>query len=230
VNFDSPKLLHDISSTPTGRSFTIRLKGGRIDLLKQSLDAHSRCSSVSEIQIDFRGTDDDFPLTILRYGAGKATIVRESSTAGLFLLNEGMMFSCEDLDNAFKTWKKDPRRVVGFVAVPSENESVKQKHGSQSGHYSVLSDRATFVHSLYLDALSSFTSDSCCDVMLSIQVSLLSKVAPLLMKAAPRYVVDSVEQDDERTCHPKACQGLLSRIGGKPSLPDSDVVILLASD
>ena len=201
-----------------------------MDLLKQSIDAHSRCSSVGEIQIDFRGGDDEFPLTLLRYGAGKATIVRESSTAGVFLLNEGMLFSCEDLDNAFKTWKKDPRRVVGFVGHQSDKESASSLHGSQPRTYSVLSDRATFVHSLYLDALSPFGSGTCCDIQLSIQVSLLSKVAPLLMKASPRYIVESMEHDGDQKCHSKACNGLLSRLGRKPSLPDSDVVILLASD
>ena len=201
-----------------------------MDLLKQSLDAHSRCSSVGEIQIDFRGSEDDFPQTLLRYGAGKATIVRESSTAGVFLLNEGMMFSCEDLDNAFKTWKKDPRRVVGFVGAPSDKNRFTAVKGSQSGLYSVLSDRATFVHSLYLDALSAFSSETCCDLLLSMQVSLISKVAPLLMKATPRYIVESMEQDVDQTRHPKACNALFSRIGGKPNLPDSDVVILLASE
>lgn len=202
-----------------------------MDLLKQSLDAHSRCSSVGEIQIDFRGSEDDFPQILLRYGAGKATVVRQSSTAGVFLLNEGMIFSCEDLDNAFKTWKKDPRRVVGFVGVPADSELVSQVQGSQSGPYSVLSDRAIFVHSLFLDALSPFTSGTCCDELLSIQVSLLSRVAPLLMKATPRYIVESKEHEDgDQTCHPKSCDGFFSRIGGKPSLPRSDVVILLASD
>ncbi len=236
LHSDSPKLINEIQKMPTGTSFTIRLKGRRMDLLKQSLDSHSRCSSVEEIQIDFQGEDDVFPQVLLRYGAGKAAKIGNSSTAGIFLLNEGMTFSCEDLDNAFNTWKKDPRRFVGFFGFQPGNRSFVEQTvlGRTDGPYSILSDRAAFIHNSYLDALSPFSGEACCESLLSVQVSLASKMPPLRMKATPRQILEmsslpSTQLGVDQGFCPEKCSTLVSRIGGLKSLPDSDAAILLGS-
>lgn len=234
---DSPKLMKDIQAMPTGSTFTIRLKGSRMDLMKQSLDSHSLCSSVEEIQIDFQGDDDSFPNVLLRYGAGKATRNLEKSTTGIFLLKEGVTFSCDELDNAFRTWKKDPRRIVGFFGFPSGNTSSNVEswnHGTMVGPYSIVSDRAAFIHSHYLDALAPFSDEPCCENLLSVQVSLASRMPPLLMKTNPRQIVDTTQTQsmhlgsDQDTCYER-CQGHISRISGLHSLPNSDASILLGS-
>ena len=218
---DARKLMKEISKSPTGLGFTIRLKGSRVDLLRQSLDAHAQCSSVDEIQIEFEG-HYRFPQVLYRYGAGKTTGIRPIPTGGLLLLEEGIILSCEELDNTFKTWKRDPRRFVGFFGSSSH---VSKHDGALEldGVYSILSDRAAFVHRRYLDAFSPFGEDSCCDSLLSMRVSLTSKKPPVLMKARPQYT-QTIENQDHLCV--SRCEEYLARFGGLQSLPDSDAVIL----
>jgi hypothetical protein len=236
---DSPRILKAIRREPTGTTFTIRVKGSRVDLLKQSLDAHSRCSSVDEIQIEFDG-NDPFPQVLFQYGAGKATQSGALTTAGVFLLNEGITFSCEDLDNAFGTWKKDPRRFVGFLdfqpSHPSSADAISTV--PPLGTYSVLSDRAAFIHSHYLEVFSPFAKGLCCEDLLSMQVSLASKKPPVLMKADPREIVvpaqpSSLQTDPLSTQHSSCstqCASYLTGFGASLlTLPNGDAAVLLGS-
>jgi hypothetical protein len=55
---DAPRMQEDIRKGSPGKDFTILLKGSRLDLIQQSLDTHSRCSLVREIQVDFDGSEN----------------------------------------------------------------------------------------------------------------------------------------------------------------------------
>jgi hypothetical protein len=81
------------------QEYTVVLRGGRLDLLQQSLDNFARCSSVKEVQLDYLGSDGDIPITLLSHDSRKVVPASESlSTAAVFLLSEGIMVSCSDME------------------------------------------------------------------------------------------------------------------------------------
>lgn len=228
-------LVKSIRKSPTGLSYTIRLKGSRLHLLQQSLDAHSRCSSVEEIQVDYMG-GQVLPNTVYKHGAGKAMAVGSpTTTSGVFLLTEGIIFSCEDLDKAFNTWRRDPRRIVGFFAYNNNASGSSNRIGAVAGsaadaQYSLVSDKAAFVHNQYLSAFESFsTAERCCPVLLSMQVSLTSQLPPVLMKSKPRELVDMSSNTGDSSqfaaCSSQCTQDWL-RLGDLQQLPGSEVAVL----
>jgi hypothetical protein len=116
------------------------------------------------------------------------------------------------LPTAFQTWRTDPSRLVGFFGfrqIGSEKSSrsaANTKLGLEpvptgSGPYSLVSDRAVFVHRLYLDSLPSREDFSCCQVLLSLQVSAASTKSPLVMRANPRELLDSNSMSSLRGGH-----------------------------
>jgi hypothetical protein len=100
---------------------------------------------------------------------------------------------------AFVEWKRDPRRVVGFFGYrtiestdyPNESSGALETElvPSGSGSYSLLSDRAMFIHPRYFDALPMATS--CCHLLLSMQVTAASSQAPIVIRSLPRELLDA---------------------------------------
>ncbi|KAG7356670.1 glycosyl transferase family 64 protein [Nitzschia inconspicua] len=176
--------------------YTIVLRGGRLDLLQQSIDNYARCSSVKEVQIDFEGTSA-IPITLLSHVSRKVVPASESlPTSAVFLLSEGIMVSCTDMERGFQAWRKDPRRLIGFLGYKGSFHDAKSSVELQlvvpgTGSYAFVSDRAMFIHKLYLDSLANSESRSCCDVSLSAQVSMAFEKAPLVVKAK---IADLVER------------------------------------
>lgn len=234
---DARTLVKEIKKTPVGSAFTIRLRGKRVDLLRQSIDVLSQCSSVDEIQVEF-DRSSHFPSVLYRYGGGKTTAAGPLSTVGAFLLEEGIVLSCEELDKGFKTWKRDPGRFVGFLG-PSRSETFNANSPSSRGNagtHLMLSDRAAFVHRRYLDVFSPFAQVSCCDTLLSMQVSLASNKPPIIMKGRPqqtfesqRGLFDFLDGKDENSSCKSRCEGYMARLGGLGDLPDAESAILLGS-
>ena len=102
---------------------------------------------------------------------------------------------------AFESWRSDPIRLVGFFGFHQTNTNEGYStDGNQfgiefvhfgSGPFSMVSDRAVFVHQQYLSALASLKQDSCCQVSLSLQVSIMSSKSPVLVQAHPREMLDT---------------------------------------
>eukprot|EP00934_Nitzschia_sp_Nitz4_P004134 Nitzschia sp. Nitz4//scaffold75_size92586//11191//12303//NITZ4_004840-RA/size92586-processed-gene-0.24-mRNA-1//-1//CDS//3329557660//4124//frame0 len=226
---DAPSLVQSIRNTPTGSTFTIRLQGQRLHLLQQSLDAHSQCSCVEEVQVDFQG-GTSVPASLLQHGARKAAPVGPVSTSGVLLLQEGVTFSCQELAKTFATWKEDSRRVVGFYGYHHAALNEAKDSGALSlptGAYTLVSDRVAFVHTKYLEAFQPFAplAKTACSTLLSLQVSLTSQLAPVLMKNKPRELVDSVslQLNDANL----ACAIDWIRLGETPQeLPGDRAVVL----
>ncbi|KAL3934641.1 MAG: hypothetical protein SGARI_003303, partial [Bacillariaceae sp.] len=73
--------------------YTIVLRGGRLDLLQQSLDSFSRCSSVKQVQVDYQG-GNTLPVTLLKHESHKVVPKTETTpTSAVFLLSEGVIIS-----------------------------------------------------------------------------------------------------------------------------------------
>jgi hypothetical protein len=101
---------------------------------------------------------------------------------------------------AFRIWRSDPSRLVGFF--PFLHSSAGKEDGYKNGpvrlekvqlgtgSYSLVSNRAAFVHRLYLNALSSFDQESCQHVLLSLQVAAISAKPPVAVTAHPRELLD----------------------------------------
>lgn len=100
---------------------------------------------------------------------------------------------------AFKAWKKDPTRLVGFFGYQQTNDNPASFRGSSLSSsdfqpvtsglspYSLVSDRAVFVHTQYISSLPLYNDrSSCCQLLLSLQISAVSGKAPALIKANPR--------------------------------------------
>ena len=78
--------------------YTIVLRGGRLDLLQQSLDSFARCPSVKQVQVDYQG-GTDVPITLLAHESQKVVSKSEAlPTSAVFLLAEGVKMSCPDME------------------------------------------------------------------------------------------------------------------------------------
>jgi hypothetical protein len=108
------------------------------------------------------------------------------------LTNSVVLFSL-----AFQAWKKDSSRLVGFFGYQQTTvDAASLRAGfpvvdfehvaTGSGSYSLVSDRAVFAHKLYISSMPMYNYySSCCQLLLSLQVSAVSGKAPALIKAYP---------------------------------------------
>jgi hypothetical protein len=81
------------------QEYTIVLRGKRLDLLQQSVDYISRCTSVKEVQIDYWEGGNETPMTLLTLDSPKVVSASQTklATSAVFLLSEGIQISCSDL-------------------------------------------------------------------------------------------------------------------------------------
>eukprot|EP00977_Amphora_coffeiformis_P009148 scaffold2072_cov162-Amphora_coffeaeformis.AAC.16 len=198
-----------IAHHPPGSSFTIRLKGSRLGLVRKAVDRYSRCPSVQEIQIDWRGSTAA-PST--SYFSSKKVVPLESKTLkSVLLLDETVTLSCEDIKRGFLEWRKDPTRPVGFFPLLQ-----------YTSKYSLLSDRALFVHKIYLTrTVTSSFHHACQEWVLSAWISAMSEKHPIAMawksSKAMTYSSDPT------------CLSLISNSLNVPNLPSTDTIYVGAS-
>jgi len=209
MNTEVPFLKHKIGYTVPENEFTILLKGNRIDFIHQSIDAHSRCGSVKEIQLDF-GSKPVSARTLAR--DEKVTTAQSITTNAVLLLSQDVLFSCQELDKAFLAWKSDTSRLAGFFgyqqilgsntylrAAVTDWEYAAVQTGS--GTYSVVSDRAVFANALYIESIPTYDyRSSSCPLLLSLQVSTISEKAPLIIKANPRMLSSNALEVEDNEC------------------------------
>lgn len=183
---EAKAVIKEIQRSRPGTTFTVLVKGGRIDLLKRTVDAYSRCSIVNEIQIDYTGGTNSFPQVLNRYGAGKVAKLGALTTSAVLLVNEGETFSCGDLQHSFEVWKKDPRRLLAFLGGGHNNwDSTRDMNASIRRHSSAL-----LIHRRYTTLPASLKPPKECEeALFPAQVAAISKRAPLLYKAEVRSVL-----------------------------------------
>ena len=234
----APVLQQRMRQDETGEKFTIILKGGRLDFLQQSIDAHSVCESVKEVQIDY--SSKAIPEIILSRGPNVFRL-GEITTSGVLLLSEDVIFSCDEIETAFQAWKKDTSRLVGFFGFRQKRlDGTAFRFRSASidfepvpsglGSYSLVSDRAVFVHNLYLSSIPKQShDDNCCHLLLSSQVSAVSSKAPIVIKANPRELMNTdsrngflVGTDPERSECNRECMPHWLRV----NLADQKVTVI----
>mmetsp|Transcript_15610 Transcript_15610/g.23111 ORF Transcript_15610/g.23111 Transcript_15610/m.23111 type:complete len:544 (-) Transcript_15610:259-1890(-) len=213
-----------------GEAYSVQLlaKSGRVDLIRNSLDAHSACSSIRSIQVHWdesaMGTAL-VPNAISNHPSGKVEVligasidaddteVSVSSSAGkkrvgggdpnaVLLLSDDLVFTCDELDRAFKVWTHNPDRMVGFfpyqhkeaetmsfASMGSSNDNwVLEEVQRGRGEYTILSDRAAFVHKDYITShLSAVrTGFGPCDTFgLSLGITSTSFKPPIAVLADP---------------------------------------------
>jgi hypothetical protein len=137
------------------------------------------------------------------------------ATDAVFLLQEGIILSCPELEKGFRTWKIDPSRLVGFFGYRGMNT-----HGlsggvipveSGTGSYAYVADRAVFTHRAYLETLPLHetavderegSGGGCCDdVSLSLKVSLAMGTSPVVLKAKPIDLLEGSGKHRTSTLH-----------------------------
>lgn len=183
---------------------TLRLSGGRIHLLHQSLETLAYCDTVRQVQIDWTAKDESFPTPLLSHGSQKVVVARSSTklaTDGVLLLEEGVRLSCQDLERAFQQWQLDSSRIVGFLP---DGETL----------FSQLSDRAAIVHRYYLSNRPRHTGDKCQHFALSVFITAVSEKYPVVIAS------DLIKNRQYDTEDPEVdCIPALSMASGKAPMP-----------
>lgn len=190
---------------------TVRIHASRIDLLLQSLDRYSRCKSVKHVQIDW-DQPSSIANSLIYHQSGKVVPLGKTNTDAVFLVDETVQLTCEELQRGFHEWKVDPTRLVGFL--PLRN--------GEDGAYSLLSDRAVFAHQLYLDSVTkeptlNVVNPQCQHLALSAHVAALSLKSPVAITSkASDVTVQPLRAD-------RGCVKQLTRATGLQSLPDTKI-------
>jgi hypothetical protein len=162
-------LVEKIQNHSPGNAFIIRLSGYRTSSLEKAVKRYRDCDGVDEIQLDWRGIGK--PPSVLLENHQVAP-VGDLSSKGVLFLDESVSLTCEDLTRGFLEWRRDPTRAVGFFPLVLPD-----------GDYSLLSDRAVFVHRAFWKELSH--SYSCQEWALSARVSALSRKHPIGLVSKP---------------------------------------------
>lgn len=160
-----------------GSTFTILLRGNRVDLVQRSIDQHVKCDAVTGIQIDWDDSEeipgqiiDHESRKVSEYGDGPVT------TGAVLLLDEGILFSCSEIERAFKEWKLEPTQMLGLLPYPSKLSSL-------------VSDKAAFVHNLLLPLRPKESTEKCSQVALSAMLSRHSRKSHTTIITRPTFLV-----------------------------------------
>jgi hypothetical protein len=93
-----PMIRKALSTYEAEDHYTIILKGRRLDLLQQSLDRFARCPNVKDIHLDYEGAGD-VPIPLQAHDSMKVVPAgKDFSTEALFLLSEGVLLSCNEME------------------------------------------------------------------------------------------------------------------------------------
>lgn len=100
---EARRVRRDVRKSHPSRSFTIKLSGSRLDLLQQSIESHSKCALVDQVQVDWH-SELPLPKKILRHASRKVAKVGDLLTDAVLLLDEDVMLSCEELERGAYDW------------------------------------------------------------------------------------------------------------------------------
>jgi len=138
---------------------------------------------------------------------------------------------------AFQQWRQDPAQLVGFYpfhhqAKVSSTSSSRQKKQLElrpvtlgQGAYSMLSDRAVFVHNLYLRNLPSIPEDKCQRLGLSIAISKITEKPPVAVLSKPQTTRQQTVSANASRLVNDECQEWIKTVGS-PELEDQVATIV----
>jgi hypothetical protein len=115
----------------------------------------------------------------------------------VLLLDEDVIFTCDELERGFRLWRLNPDRMVGFFpyrhAIPYPQPLFEYTTSATaspialgSGKYELISNRAAFVHREYLESFDSIEDSACRPFALSVHCTAISAKAPLAVAADPQ--------------------------------------------
>jgi len=214
-------------------TYAVRLMptAGRRDLTDAAVERLAPCSSIADVRLMSEESVGGTPSALGGWGDEGSVVKRAGlTTDAVLLLADDIAFTCGELDRAFNVWSKDPDRMVGFYTydlLPSKSgrQPVSYALGEVKrggGRYSVVSDRAAFIHRSYLtsltakaakDAVSEWKQSSsasgdaaqqfsgiCDSLTLSLAATAVSAKAPLAVASSPlklRELSESASSKDD---------------------------------
>jgi len=93
-----------------------------------SLNHHSQCEGVAQIQVIWCDSENDPPSQVTSHPSGKVTVERHSQnslnerfrimlptpTVGILSIDDDVLRPCQAIDSAFFLWTRNPERMVGY--------------------------------------------------------------------------------------------------------------------
>lgn len=158
--------------------YTIRMNTWkRNEQLLLSINQHSKCEGVLQIQIVWCDSEVAPPEEVLNHPSGKVVveyhsenslnerfhILSQPPTIGILSLDDDLIYPCAALDSGFLKWAQNPQRMIGFdarshVAVTTNDNDNEQKWKyaymsttNESNKYSLTLPRACFIHRDYFN-------------------------------------------------------------------------------
>lgn len=243
---DRQQILENVNAPRISSSFTIRIttRLNRVDVLQNSLDSHSRCSRVRQIQVIWT-MDREVPKSISFHKSGKVKISRAKNnldeslqesmkTEAVLLMDDDLIFTCDDLDKAFHIWNHNPLRIVGFYPYHYYYSKTFMRSyytltaAEPFTTYSIISDRASFVHRSYIKDYGVELSALCRSILLSLQVTSLTKASPIAvdgrpleLKASTAVMGNLKEDEDSDRVEKNSCLNLLMSEFNLKVLPEA---------
>jgi len=123
LQHEAPRVRRLIEQSTIPSSFTIRLSGSRSDLLERSVDVLTRCASVEEVQVEWKSSMRP-PRKLFRHESGKVTYVERLVTSSVLLLDEDVIFTCDELERGMSLVALDvPMIVTLYYSVANATQS-----------------------------------------------------------------------------------------------------------
>lgn len=97
MQHEAPRVRRQIETSTIPASFSVRLAGGRSDLLERSVDVLTRCASVEEVQVEWQSSMRP-PRKLFRHPSGKVAPLERLTTNAVLLLKEDVIFTCNELE------------------------------------------------------------------------------------------------------------------------------------
>ena len=191
--------------------YTIRMNTWkRNEQLLLSINQHSKCEGVLQIQVIWCDKDEKPPNELVHHPSGKVVIeyhshnslnerfniISQPPTIGILSLDDDLIYPCAALDSGFMKWAQNPHRMVGYDARSHVVDKSHWKYGylsqtNQSNEYSLTLPRACFLHrdyfNLYINSLPRSIIQTveenfnCEDIAMSFFVSFMNHGEPPLL-------------------------------------------------
>lgn len=214
-------VLAPLTSPMDREKYTIRMNTWRRnEQLLTSINHHSSCEGVAQIQVIWSDTTEEPPQEILHHKSGKVIVERHEvnslneryhilspiTTLGILSLDDDVLRPCEAWDSGFFRWTKSPDSIVAYDYRSHEKTSSGEwkylglNATRYSNQYSVILLRAAFIHRDYMNLYMSHlprnifdvvaTNFNCEDLAMSLFVTYLTDGMPHLL--ADLWATDSL--------------------------------------
>eukprot|EP00591_Stephanopyxis_turris_P004054 CAMPEP_0195511072 /NCGR_PEP_ID=MMETSP0794_2-20130614/3526_1 /TAXON_ID=515487 /ORGANISM="Stephanopyxis turris, Strain CCMP 815" /LENGTH=494 /DNA_ID=CAMNT_0040638615 /DNA_START=143 /DNA_END=1627 /DNA_ORIENTATION=- len=191
--------------------YTMRMNSWRRnEQLIVSLNHHSQCEGVAQIQVIWCDSENEPPDEVANHPSGKVVVEKHTEnslnerfnvllptpTLGILSIDDDVLRPCKAIDSGFFKWVQSPDRMVGFDARIHDDSEEKWKYGGlslskESNAYSMVLTRFSFLHRDYLEMYISVLPQhilnmvaknlNCEDIAMDLLVSSLTNGKPPLL-------------------------------------------------